>query len=421
MIDPNENRPGYKKTTVGWIPEEWAAPNLGKLLSFKNGLNKGREAFGSGMPIVNYTDVYNKPSFNQEALMGRVTVTKNELKNHKVHSGDVFFTRTSETPQDIGLSAVALGEYADVVFSGFLLRGRPISKHLFDGFSAYCFSSYAIRKEIIRKSSYTTRALTNGRFLSEAIIPLPPLPEQKKIADILSTWDRAIDKTRDLIAAKRKQKKGLMQQLLTPRSAGQAVPQRRLPGFEGEWAYLKAGDLFKRVSEKSAEVMDILSVTQDNGVVLRSDVGKDIAYAEKNVGTYKIVRPGDFIISLRSFQGGLELSTITGKVSPAYHVIRGSDQTHSDFYRHYFKSYEFINRLDIAVIGIRDGKQVSFDDFAFLKTPNPSLKEQTAITRVLDTADREIQILESKLAALERQTKGLMQRLLTGQIRVKLS
>src|SRR5205823_10625762 len=132
------------------------------------------------------------------------------------------------------------------------------------------------------------------------------------------------------------------------------------------------------------------------------------------------IYPGDFVISLRSFQGGLECSRIRGAVSPAYHVIRPQIQIESEFFRHYFKSYDFVGRLAVAVIGIRDGKQISFDDFSYLRLPLPSLKEQKRIALVLNACEREIQVLENQLGAFKEQKRGLMQKLLTGQVRVQL-
>jgi type I restriction enzyme, S subunit len=110
---------------------------------------------------------------------------------------------------------------------------------------------------------------------------------------------------------------------------------------------------------------------------------------------YKLVTPGNFIISLRSFQGGLEYSNYRGLVSPAYTVIEPIIRILDDFYRQYFKSYDFIGHLAVAVIGIRDGKQISYSDFSFLKLPYPPIEEQ--------------------------QKQGLIQQLLTGKVRVKIA
>src|SRR6267142_779497 len=163
-------KPSYKQTDVGNIPIEWNAPVLGGLFDFKNGLNKGKEYFGHGTPIVNYMDVYRNCGLYAHDLLGRVDVSKQELKAFEVKKGDVFFTRTSETVEEVGIASVMLNESPDTVFSGFVLRARPKNDNLDDQFKKYCFSPFVVRKQITSKSTYTTRALTNGRLLSAVAI-----------------------------------------------------------------------------------------------------------------------------------------------------------------------------------------------------------------------------------------------------------
>lgn len=209
---------GYKQTGVGMIPEDWEIKTLGDLFTFKNGLNKGKEYFGHGIPIVNYMDVYKNRGIHISDLKGRVSLNNNEINTYIVHRGDVFFTRTSETIEEVGISAVMLDEPQDTVFSGFVLRAHPkIDDILIEEFKKYCFSSRVIRKMIVSKSSYTTRALTNGRSLSLVSIPIPSLPEQTAIAEILSDMDDEIAELEQKRDKVEKIKEGMMQELLTGR------------------------------------------------------------------------------------------------------------------------------------------------------------------------------------------------------------
>jgi type I restriction enzyme S subunit len=146
-----------------------------------------------------------------------------------------------------------------------------------------------------------------------------------------------------------------------------------------------------------------------------------VVMPESGTEGYKLVEPGDFVISLRSFQGGLEYSQYRGLVSPAYTVLKPSQAICDAFFRHYFKSHDFIQRLAVAVIGIRDGKQISYSDFEFVKLPYPPLKEQKRIATVLDVAEQEICLLNQKLDLLREQKKGLMQKLLTGEVRARVA
>lgn len=240
-------------------------------------------------------------------------------------------------------------------------------------------------------------------------VVIPPLPEQRRIAEILSAWDEGLEKLDALIAAKECRKKGLMQQLLSGKKRGKGVIDKRVT--------LPASALFSARSERNVEGLPALSVTQDQGVLLRSELDRRIQHDEKNLHTYKLVRKGDFIISLRAFEGGLEYAAITGAVSPAYHVIYPRVALDCAFYKHYFKSPSFIGHLATAVIGIRDGKQVNINDFMILRLPCPSVPEQRAIAEILDACDDELRLLRAQCAALDQQKRGLMQRLLTGRTR----
>jgi len=205
------------KTRLPGFGGEWERITLGELFTFKNGLNKAKRFFGFGTPIVNYMDVFSNGQILCSELAGRVSLSRQELSTFDVRRGDVLFTRTSETPDEIGMAAVVLDEPSQTVFSGFVLRGRPRNDVLCNEFKAYCFRSSLVRAQIISKASYTTRALTNGRILSAVELPVPPLPEQAAIAAALTDMDAEIaslearrDKTRAL-------KQAMMQELLTGR------------------------------------------------------------------------------------------------------------------------------------------------------------------------------------------------------------
>jgi type I restriction enzyme, S subunit len=241
-------------------------------------------------------------------------------------------------------------------------------------------------------------------------IPLPQLPEQKAIAQVLSTADAAIHTTEKIIAQKEFRKKWLMQQLLTGK--------KRLKGFSGEWKKLGAGEIFKSITKKGFADEELLSATQDRGMIPRTMLEGRVTMPTTGTEGFKLVEIGDFVISLRSFQGGLEYSYYRGLVSPAYTVLKPKKSINEEFYKQYFKSYEFIGRLATAVIGIRDGKQISYDDFCIVKIPYPIIEEQTAIAQVLQAVDKEISLLKAKAEKLREQKKGLMQVLLTGKKRL---
>ena len=181
----------------------------------------------------------------------------------------------------------------------------------------------------------------------------------------------------------------------------------------------QAKDLFVSVSDKKhGGALEVLSATQDRGIVPRRLVDIDIKYDGSNLGTYKKVDKGDFVISLRSFQGGIEYSDYVGIVSPAYTVVRSKQKIVAGYYKAYFKTEDFIKRLNIGTYGIRDGKQVSFDDFGDMVLHYPPVNEQEKIAEILAGQDRGIALKEKLLAEKQKQKKYLMQQLLTGKKRL---
>ena len=167
--------------------------SLGELFVFKNGLNASKEQFGHGKPIVNYVNVYKKCSIVSEDLQGRVDLDKTSIDRYRVQRGDVFFTRTSETQDEIGIASVLLEDIEDCVFSGFVLRARPITNFLLPEYCKYCFSTNNVRRQIIRSSTLTTRALTNGTSLSKVKILVPSIEEQARIVAILDKFEALVN------------------------------------------------------------------------------------------------------------------------------------------------------------------------------------------------------------------------------------
>ncbi len=132
------------------VMPNWDVYAIGQLLEFKNGLNKGKEFFGLGTPIINYVDVYSNTGLYSNDIKGKVTLTPAEIRRYEVKKGDVFFTRTSETPEEVGFSCVLLEDVENCAFSGFVLRGRPITNLLDINYCRYCFRMPLIRASIFQ-------------------------------------------------------------------------------------------------------------------------------------------------------------------------------------------------------------------------------------------------------------------------------
>ncbi len=188
---------------------------LGELFTFKNGLNKGKEFFGNGRPIIMFTNVFNSRYIDSSMLKNKVVISDEELERIDAKRGDVFFTRTSETKEDVGFSSVLIEDVGECTYAGFLIRARPITNLLDLYYCKYCFSPQKIRNSIVDNSSFTTRASLTGGGLGKVFIPIPSLSVQSRIVSILDTFESSITNLESQLAQREKQYEYYRNMLLT--------------------------------------------------------------------------------------------------------------------------------------------------------------------------------------------------------------
>lgn len=205
----------YREKLFSFGKEECEWRTLNELFTFKNGINKEKNDFGRGTPIINYVDVYRKRGLGKEDIKGLVNSNASEQSRYKCKKGDVFFTRTSETKEEVGFPAVLLEDIENCVFSGFVLKATPTTDLLDTHYCKYCFFTYQFRKEVIKSATYTTRALTNGTSLSKISIPVPSREKQRQIVSILDTFETYISKLEQMIELRQKQYEYYREKLLT--------------------------------------------------------------------------------------------------------------------------------------------------------------------------------------------------------------
>ena len=193
-------------------------------------------------------------------------------------------------------------------------------------------------------------------------------------------------------------------------------PPLRFPSFTDEWKEYLNEEIFDVVSEKntSLQYSNVVSASMIYGVVLRDEIGIDIKYEQENIKGYKVVRDGDYIIHLRSFQGGFAFSRLTGICSPAYTILRPkSNMLEYGFLEHYFCSSRFISSLKRVTYGIRDGRSISVGEWMQEKTCLPSLPEQRKIAALLSVIDERIETQSAVIKDQEALKGVLSKRLLT--------
>lgn len=393
----------YKKAIVGIIPDSWEPKKLKDICEINPPRKKKEPAQTTFLGMSDVDD------------SGHI-IAQHKMDIHQIKSGLTPFERGDILVAKI-TPCFENGKGANTktlqTETGFGSTEFHVLRNEKDGdFIFYHTISHSFRQKLEREMTGSAgQKRVQVDSLGNYVIPFPGRSERRSIVDILSAQDSIIVLKEKRLAEKQQQKKYIMQQLLTGK--------RRLPGFEGVWKYIPAREIFKSITDKKhSGDLQVLSSTQDRGIVPRDQVGIDIKYEADSLSSYKKVEKGNFVISLRSFQGGIEYSDYTGIVSPAYTVLKSIEKISDEYYKQFFKSIDYINRLNIAVYGIRDGKQISYEDFGRIKIPYPALDEQIAIAKVLSTADRENDLLRQDIEQEKQKKKALMQLLLTGIVRV---
>ena len=194
-------------------------------------------------------------------------------------------------------------------------------------------------------------------------------------------------------------------------------PKLRFPGFDEPWSIYKAEELFKNVVDKNHPTETVLTIIQGKGTLPRERAGRNIHYDDASLANYKRVEQGDFIIHLRSFEGGLEMANEDGIVSPAYTILRCKKPHSSLFYEAYFHTDEFINHiLSKSVEGIRDGRQISYEAFKWLGLPYWNVSEQEKIAQLFCTLSHRIEKQQQMVDALKKYKRGAIKSVFTQRV-----
>lgn len=397
------------KSELNKLPINWKQNQLGELLVFKNGLNSDKNSYGKGIKFINVMEIINNYTLTYDLIPGEVSVSDEKIKLYSIKKGDIVFNRTSEINEELGLASVYLDD-RKVVYGGFVIRGVFVNDSIIDLYKKFCFRSNFIRKQIITLGQGAVRSNIGQEDLSKVWIQIPPIIEQKAIANCLIFWEKAIEIQSNIIISKENRLKALTQHLLTGK--------KRLSGFSQNWKEVKLGSLFSERNETKLDNLPLLSIGQE-GVYPQTDSNKrDISNADKS--KYKRIVPGDIgYNTMRMWQGRSALSSLEGIVSPAYTILVPKNNVNPYYFSILFKTSKLTNLFWRNSQGlVEDTLNCKYKDFSKIKYQVPSFEEQNAIAEILKTAEKEIQLEKQKLEELKEQKKGLMQQLLTGKVRL---
>jgi type I restriction enzyme S subunit len=266
-----------------------------------------------------------------------------------------------------------------------------------------------VKKFVIRESVGSDQPFISLTALYKHKVPLPYSGiEQQKIADFLSTVDKKISLLKEKHGLLQQYKKGVAQKLFKQ--------EIRMKDENGnaftDWRIKKGNEIFDVISNKKHDSdLPILAITQEHGAIPRDLINYQVQVTDTSVSGYKVVDKGDYIISLRSFQGGIEYSKYKGICSPAYIILRPSVKINDDFFRYYLKTSDFIQEMKKRLEGIRDGKILSYKYFSEINLPYPSIDEQNKIAAFLNAIDKKIGIVNQQIELTQTFKKGLLQQL----------
>ena len=368
------------------------------------------DSFSGGTPDVSHTSYYGGsiPFIRSAEINSDKTelfLTEKGLDNSSakiVERGTVLYALYGATSGEVGIAAIK-GAINQAILA--------LSPHT--GNDPLFLASWLRREKARIVDTYLQGGQGNlsGSIVKELSFALPQQKEQQVIGSFFSRLDNLITlhqrKYDKLVIFKKS-----MLEKMFPKD-GESVPEIRFAGFTDPWEQRKASEVFQIVDDRGHPTLPVLSATQNQGMIYRDDSGRYIGHDESNEIGYKRVLPGDFVVHLRSFQGGFAHSQYEGITSPAYTVFRAKEPTsHSDrFWKHWFMSEHFIAGLSTVTYGIRDGRSISVDEFMNTFLAFPAVEEQAAISRLFDYLDDLITLHQRKLELLQDIKKSLLDKM----------
>ena len=424
-----KEKTGYKKTKLGWIPEEWEVKKVDDVFDFISTNSFSRkeltyESKETSVYNIHYGDIhstFNEPILDYKKASNLIPVIGEDvsLPNETLHlkNGDVIMADASEDYAGVG-ATIELSNFNDVkVVAGlhtFALRDK--SDLTSDGFRTYIFKHPVVSKSIKVIATGSKVYGISKTNLAKIDLILPPLPEQQKIAAILSMCDEQIALQTQLIHAKEQQKKGLMQQLLTG--------EVRFDGFDEEWEEVRLGEVGEIINGLTYSPEDVV---EKGLLVLRSSNIQndqlsfhDNVYVKHDNADFNPVKEKDVLICVRNGSRNLIGKNVIipkeleGVAFGAFMTVYRSQ--FNDYISQVFNSDIFKKSVQMNLGATINS--INNNDLKKYKIPLPSLQEQQKIASVLSAADEEIALLKKELSAMQEQKKGLMQVLLTGELRV---
>ncbi len=378
--------------------EEWERRKLGEITFMSGEKNK------DNLPYESYS-ITNESGFvpqNEKFENGGIMKNANKRMYYIVSPQSFAYN-----PARINVGSIGYQNFNKNVIVSSLYEVFKTTDAVDDRFIWHWFKSKDFQNLIIQLQEGGVRLYFYYDKLCKGEIALPSVEEQchigayfDNIDNLITLHQRKCDETREL--------KKYMLQKMFPRK-GKKIPEIRFSGFTRVWEQWKLGDVFTEYSEKNHSELPPLSIVQGCGTVLREESNRNLQYDKSSLLGYKMVQKDDFIVHLRSFEGGLEKANSDGVISPAYHTFHG-EKTDTRFYYSFFRSKYFIDvLLKPHVYGIRDGKSIDIEGMKTIMIPVPSYEEQKRIGEYIESFDHLITLHQRKCNELKDLKKFMLQ------------
>lgn len=378
---------------------EWNNPYLKDCLGISLDINT-HNFFGKE-DVLSVSDEYGV--VNQIKHLGRSYAGKSVSGYKILRTNQIVYTKSPLREKPFGIVKVNEGPIGivSVLYAIYNPENGICPKYI----QRYFEPSKRINKyllPLVNKGAKNTMNISDETALKGRISIPNSIGEQKAICDYLDNLDTLIGSSTSRLASL-KQMKAASLQAMFPQE-GETKPKIRFKGFEGEWEKVKADAIFKTINERNRPDLPVLSATQDKGMVTRESIGYNVFHDSTNEATYKHIRPGQFVIHLRSFQGGFAHSEIEGICSPAYTIMEFKDKNinNDKYWSYVLTSRTFIKSLELITYGIRDGRSISYDEFKEMYFLVPSVAEQRKIAQYFSSLDKQIALQSQRLEKLKQ-------------------
>lgn len=381
---------------LGKLPAHWRTRKLkDACVVFPSNIDKKTYEDQTPVLLCNYTDVYHNEVIVSNMDFMEATATEDQIQKFTLRKGDTIITKDSETADDIGISAYVANDLEGVVCGYHLTMVRPKDDSV-GLYNKYFFDTHFAKASLEVSANGLTRVGLSQYAIDNINIPHPPFEEQTVISEFLQIEtgkiDSLISEQKKLIELLREKRQAAISHAVTkginPNVKLKDSGVMWLGNIPQHWEVIQSRRLFLERNQKAESGERQLTASQKYGVIYQDEFmtmeGQKVVQVIHGADILKHAEPNDFVISMRSFQGGIEWCGYSGSISSAYVMLTPNNNVYSNFFKYLFKSKSYIQALQSTTNLVRDGQALRFSNFSLVDLPLIPIEEQREISEHLD-------------------------------------